>query len=131
MKADNHSNEANDQLDELLKGMDLQEPSAQFVDRVIHAYATQKGYRGFRLLRVPLFLMGGLGLLLLLPWILSMAETIPNDPNPQLLRLVQELSVDLSIWYFVCPLALLLSLVAVALIEMRSITLPKTNRPSA
>ncbi|MEL6538152.1 MAG: trypsin-like serine protease [Bacteroidota bacterium] len=83
---DNSSDDAHDDhLSDLLKKMDLQEPSDQFVDQVIQVYALQKGHPRFRLLKAPLFLMGGLGLALLLPLIVSLAGIIRDNPTPRLL----------------------------------------------
>ena len=126
---DTYSNEVNDDhLGDLLKKVDLQEPSDPWVDQVINAYAVQKDPSKFRLLKAPLFLMGGLGLFLLLPWIISLAEMMANHPSPRLPGSIQDLSFEFSIWYLICPLALLLSLTILVLVEMRSIAFQKTNR---
>lgn len=116
-----------DKLDDLLKTIDLQEPSDQFSDKVINAYTLQKNRPTFRLIKVPLFLIGILALFMFLPWIMSMLMTIPETPKPQLSYWIQGFSFDFIIWYLLAPLTLILALMAVILIEMRSNFYHKKN----
>lgn len=124
---DKYSNEADDHLSDLLKIIDLQKPSDQFVDRVVNTYSLQKDQKNFRLIKIPLFLMGSLSLFLFLPWVMSLKGIISDNPPPKLLDLIQGLSLDFSLWYLVCPIGLLLSLIAIVLIEMRSIAFYNKN----
>ena len=126
---DKYQKNEGDQLGDLLKRVDLQEPSDQFSDKVLNAYTLQKNRRTFRLIKVPLFLMGILASLMLLPWIMSMIMIIPETPKPQLSYLIQGLTFDFSIWYLLAPLTLILGLMAVILIEIRSNFYHKKNTP--
>lgn len=125
-----YANEADDHLSDILKMVDLQEPSDQFVDRVMVAYSSQKSRKNFKVAKAPLYLMASLGLLLFLPWVMGLTEIMVDNTRPKPIEMIHGCSLAISIWYIVCPIVLLLSLATMALIEMRSISRYKTNTPT-
>lgn len=119
MKMEDKNREEADKLfTDLIKTIDLEEPSPKLIDKIVTQYLSQEKFTAFRVARLPLFLLGGLFFLLFLPLLIaSWTEMSFNTPT---LSLMNESYFELSLWYLVCPIFLLLSITLLVQLELRA-----------
>lgn len=122
MKKMNFNNEStgdDKQLIDLLKKAPLQEPSSQFIDNTISKFLAQKKQSQHRPLKIPLILMSAIGLFLVLP-LMAAVDAGVSVPDPEIYTFLQSVFLELSFWYLLYPLLLLLTTLLLVLVQMRT-----------
>ena len=110
-----------DKLIGILKESGVREPSEQFVENTLKKFLMVKTRQKkvYKPLKSPLYMMLVIGLILLVPVLLTYSSQI-SLPNLGLglENLVENISFQLDLWYTLYPILLLLGLMSVVWIEL-------------
>ena len=108
-------------LVDLIKKIDLEEPSIHFVDKVLTQYSQQPKFVKFRIARLPLFIITGLFILLIVPIIFtSFSEIKILYIIPVIFNIIHDFMFELTLWNMFFPAFLLWTIILIVQLEMRS-----------
>ena len=116
---DESNHEFDKLLIDLLKQVNQEEPSAQFVDSTMSVFLARRNLKPFQALKTPLIMMVVLGMLLFIPILLAESAGIKAiNPIFEFDYFAQLIDVEISIWYLAGSVLLLLALILTVQIEM-------------